>query len=82
MSPEKPSGACVSVGVQSQISVGPAGQDFAAGRDLRAHKPKFLADIYTPLAHLVRLSAKLLSGRKDLPKQSFATTPVCRFSGV
>jgi hypothetical protein len=34
----------------------PAGQDFAAGRDLCAHQPKFPADIQTPAAQPVRLS--------------------------
>ena len=54
----------------------PAGQDFAAGRDLCAREPKFSADILAPVAHKVRLAAKVLSGRKDLLGQSFATTPV------
>ncbi len=51
---------------QSRISVGPlpAGQDFAACRDLCACRQTKRADFPQPLAHGIRLAAKVLSGRK------------------
>ena len=50
-----------------------AEEDFAACRDLWARESEFSADILAPVAHQVRLAAKVLSGRKDLP-QSIAVT--------
>lgn len=47
----------------------PAGQDFAARRDLCAWRPTYLAHILHRIACGVRLAAKVLSGRNELPQK-------------
>ena len=57
------------------MEVPPAEQDCSAGRDLCARKPTDSTDILLWLALNVRLTAKILSGRKALLKVTSAAIP-------